>query len=243
MKGLFNIQGSQVDIDLVGESWTRDQIIKGKVQLPRDHKLAEQSLAMAYCDIDLRKLKKKDAKAFSILKTIPFEADVFEYPLEIDPIIRKGSHCYSDGTFSLALLVGDLSDPLSCAQLQLPTKTRDLVNEILKLFETFKRCSVKSIKNKKNDIEVKLVTPQSGDMAQIDTLAIIFAFKDEALKLTYQFQVKKLVVGGAGVETKKEKLNFVQTLEKKEYMSFGQLDQDKMIKKIEEAISSSKGLV
>jgi len=243
MKGLFNIQGSQVDIDLVGESWTRDQIIKGIVKVPAGHNLADQSQGMAYCDIDLRKLKKKDAKAFNILKTIAFEADVFEYPIEIDPSIRKGSHCYSDGTFSLALLVGDLSDPLSCAQLQLPTKTRDLVNEILKLFETFKRCSVKSIKNKKNDIEVKLVTPQSGDMAQIDTLAIVFAFKGDVLKLTYQFQVKKLVVGGAGVETKKEKLNFVQTLEKKEYMSYDQLDQDKMIKKMEEAISSSKGLV
>ncbi len=242
MKGIFNIEGTQVQIELEGESWTRDQSVKGNIQLTAGHDFSKE-MSANFCIIDLRKLKKKDPKAFQVIKSIPFEKGVDTYSLELSAEDSEGSHCLSDGTFSLALLIGDITAPLECSQLQLQVKQRAIVDELLKLFETFKRCTIKSIKNKKKDIEVKMTTPTSGDMAQIDTLAILINFNSknpEQIKMTYQFQIKKLTVGGAGVETTKEKSKFVQTLEKNDYLSFGTLDQDKAMKHIDEALLSWK---
>lgn len=242
MKGTFNIEGTQVQIELEGESWTRDQEVRGSIKLTRGHEFST-SIGASFCTIDMRKLKKKDSKAFHILKTIPFEKGVDEYALSLSALESGGSHCLSDGTSTLALLIGDINSPLDCSQLQLQVKQRAIVDELLKLFETFKRCTIKSIKNKKKDIEVKIATPSSGDMAQIDTLAILINFapkNPDTIKMTYQFQIKKLTVGGAGVETKKEKSQFVQTLEKSDYMSFGALDQEKTMKLIDKALLSWK---
>ena len=242
MKGSFTILGHTLHIDLEGESWTRDQVIKGKVELSDSTRIEETGLALGFCEIDLRKLKKKDAKAFTLLKTIELNNGQSEYPLELTSSEAGGSHPLSDGVFSLGLIAGNLEEPLSCSQLQLQVKPRELVLDFLKLFETFKRCTIKSIKNKKKDIEVKIAAPKTGDLAQIDSLALLFSFKEETLTLTYQFTLKKLVVGGAGVETVKEKLKFKQTLQKSDYMSFGQVDQDKALAKIDEALAQTKGL-
>ncbi len=242
MRGTFNLAGTQAQIELEGESWTRDQKITGSVELTSGHQFS-QNFGASFCAIDLRKFKKKDPKAFEVLKTIAFTSGCDHYPIELTASESGGSHCLSDGTYTLALLIGDREKPFECSQLQLPVRQRAIVDELLKLFETFKRCTIKSIKNKKKEIEVKITTPSSGDMAQIDTLALLIGFDPktpETIKMTYQFQIKKLTVGGAGVETKKEKSKFVQTLEKNDYLSFGALDQDKAMAKIDEALLSWK---
>ncbi len=242
MKGTFAIQGHSISIDLIGESWTRDQAIKGSLNISEAGKISQTGIGLAFCEIDLRKLKKKDPKAFQILKKIDLIDGQGEYSLDLSSQESGGAHPLSDGIFTLGLIAGNLESPLSCSQLQLQVKPREVVNDFLKLFETFKRCTIKSIKNKKKDIEVKIAAPKTGDMAQIDSLAIIFQFKEEVLNLTYQFTLKKLTIGGAGVETVKEKFNFKQSLQKSDYQSFGQIDQDKALAKIDEALSEAKGL-
>lgn len=239
MKGTFNVNGAQAQIELEGESWTRDQKITGSLKLSAGHNL-QAPFAAAFCVIDLRKLKKKDPKTFEIIKKIDFQPGVDDYVLELSAEDCGGSHPLADGTFTLALLTGNLENPLECSQLQLQVKQRPIVDDILKIFETFKRCTIKSIKNKKKDIEVKITTPSSGDMAQIDTLALLIGFKGEEIKITYQFQIKKLTVGGTGVETVKEKSKFVQTWQKQDYLSFGTLDQDKTLALIDQALLSWK---
>jgi hypothetical protein len=239
MKGTFQVNGHKISIELNGEAWTSDQTIKGSVSLEGSGQ-PNHDIQMAFHKIDLKKLKKKDPKAFTLVKEFSIPPAPSQTPLLLCPKEEGADHAIQDGSYSLALTIATENDLLNCKQLQLPIKPRNTIVDFLKIFETFKRCSIKSIKNKKESIEVKVVTPQTGELAQIDSLALLFAFDGDLLKLTYQFQLKKLNVGAAGIETIKEKFSFSQKLEPQAYLSYGQIDQDKCLKHIDEALLSWK---
>lgn len=240
MKGTFHIAGQSLEITLDKQVWNNDDILTGKLNLTSQAELdADTILALNLCEIDLRKLKKKDPKAFQSLQRIELNPGTKEYDIHLDPNQLGHLHVISDGVFSVAVVIEENNNLLDAPQLQLQIKPSPVIDEFLKIFETFKRCSIKSIKNKKKEIEVKLKTPTTGEMAKVDSLALLINLQNKNLKLTYQFQIKKIVMGGAGVETKKEKIKVVQELEEKDFMSFGELDQQKCLSKIDQAFQSA----
>ena len=242
MRGSFVVAGGICCLDINGENWHQTETISSSLYFEGDApKITDENLGLGVAIIDLKKFKKKDEAAFTFLEKKSF----VEMSLPYEHSFQTTTHtAISDGAKVLAYLVGDLTKPLECNQLQLTIKPHAALDAYLKTLETFKRFKVKSIKNKKEDLEVKLTAPSSGEYAQIDALSVLFKFKDDEgkeLKLDYVFQVKKLGVGAAGVEARKEKAKYSQEISKKDWEYMGALNQDRLLEIIDDALTSWKG--
>jgi sporulation-control protein spo0M len=243
MKGTFFSKPLEWNIETDKESWTQGEQINGVLRL-KNHgadpvDLSEAGVAIAFADI-----KKVHAKTEGAMK---FDAKALFASIELGPQEQK------ELPFSLAL-------PTNCPvtdkkasyyltygkkhsenHLMLKIEPKALFGKVISLLDTFFRFKLKEYKGSKNGVEYKLIPPTSRDMANLESLSMIFSMHGENLHVDYDFQVRKLDTAGVVNKINKLSVKVEKILTPREY-SLGKdmINQDTLLKSIEAVLSEVK---
>ena len=247
MKGTFFQKPLEYNIEVLGESWNQGGKVSGTL-IVRNHGSDEIELngkGVSLCLTDAKKFKAKDPAAISPMATQEYsenqtlpgggEASLdFEFPLDKDCPI-------TENTSSLYVNCGEFEDPFNGGHLQLNIKPINVINNYIEIFENFFKFQVKTMKNKKGFIDIKMVAPDSKELGAVEQLNLNVAMKEDDLNIKYIFKLKKLAYDAGNVAAKSEKKEFKQTLTKKQHTSFGDSpNQDGIQKSINEILDQIK---
>lgn len=243
MKGTFFSKPLEWNIETVGESWHQGDCLQGTLKV-KNHGTEGVDLSDCGVGIAYAEMKKVQSRAegalsiehqvsFSQSRVLPGEEASVDFSFEFSPngpvTDKKCSHylCYGK----------DFKE----GQLQLKIIPKELYLQIIRLFDTFYRFKQKEFKTTKKGVEYKLLPPSSRDMANIESLLLTFSMQEDSLCLKFDFQVKKLDTSFITTKINKEKLCLEKSLLPKEYsLGRGMLNQDNLLKAIEEVLSSVK---
>jgi hypothetical protein len=233
LKGTFFLKPLEFNITIFGESFEQGELLKGNVILKKhddcDLSLSDYGVILALGD--LKKIKKKDNKAFMALSTKYFQTDSsteetqfleFSFQLEANsPITTKASSHY--------LLCGHKDDLLNAGALELNITPNRWFQEYINTLVLFFKFKIKGIKSKKELVEYKLQAPDTKDFGAVEQLLLSLKIDGEKIQVFYQFKVKKLCYEMQGVVAKDVIINIEQVLEPNDYKQFGDAaNQDKM---------------
>jgi len=250
MKGSLFQKPLELSLDITGESWAQGDLIQGELSIKNHGKetvsLKDYGVFLAWGET--KKVRAKQDKAFKLKQVRPFENSVeiqsgetknLKWALQLEkncPITHKSG--------SLYLLFGKQVDLFECGLLQIDVGPQEIINQFLEIIEQFIRFKVKDKKTKGEFIEVKLVPPKSREFAGVDTLYLSVKIHDQQLILNYLFNVKKLAATVAVMTLQKSKLEFTQTLDKKQYLQFGDApNQEGIIQAVSSIINQAKSKI
>jgi hypothetical protein len=127
------------------------------------------------------------------------------------------------------------------AQLQVKVEPKELFQKVTGLLDTFHRFKLKEYKANKKGVEFKFLPPTSREMANIDSLQLTYFMDGETLGMLFEFQVKKLDTTSITTKLNKEAVTIERLLPAKDYsLGKGMINQDKLLKTLEEVLSEVK---
>lgn len=243
MKGTFFNKPLEWNIETVGESWRQGDELKGSLRL-KNHGLEKLALKDAGVGLALAEIKKVQSRTEGALKLS--ERISFQ-----DKELLPGSEITLPFTFSLganAAITDKKSSFYLCygngfveAQLQVKVEPKELFQKVSGLLDTFHRFKLKEYKAAKKGVEFKFIPPTSREMANIDSLQLTFFMEGENLGMKFEFQVKKLDTSSVTTKLNKESLTLERVLTEKDYsLGRGMINQDKLLKTLEEVIGEVK---
>lgn len=243
MKGIIFLKPLEYNIEAVGESWRQGDKIKGtlKIKNHSTEKIVIPLLHVRLLSGNYKKIKSKDQKAWEHLQTITLgenlglsASEELTFPLEFSlaedcPITDK------NGSLYLAFFDRDEISP--AGHIELAIAPKQIITQILEVFENFLRFKVKEIKHAKNKIEVKLTPPTSRELSNVDSLILSLSEVNKTLTLDYTFSLRVLEMTGATMVAQKKTKEFKQTLTSKQYLIYGEsLNQDHILSSVNEVI-------
>lgn len=243
MKGTSFNKPLEWNIETKGEAWPQGSFVEGQLKVKNhgseDISLNNSGVALAYADI-----KKVHSRAEGALKaevSQGFEQSVLKggETLEINFKLKLPDNCpVTDKKASYYLAYGR---EFSENQLQMKIEPLALFGKVVGLLDTFHRFKLKEFKAIKSGVEYKLIPPTSREMANVESLALSFALKEDQLLMNYDFQVKKLDTAGVTNKIVKGSIKSNRTLAPKEY-SLGRdmINQDQLLKSIQSVLDEVK---
>lgn len=243
MKGTFFSKPLEWNIETEKESWTQGEGLKGTLRV-KNHgaepvNLKDAGSAIAYADIKKVHARTEGAMKFDMKETF---ADVELAPQETKELtfnLTLPSNCaVTDKKASYFLTYGkDASEN----HLMLKVEPKPLFGKVIGLLDTFHRFKLKEYKASKNGVEYKLIPPTSRDMANLESLNLIFSMNGENLQMDYDFQVRKLDTAGVTTKVNKVGVKIQKVLTPREY-SLGRdmINQDTLLKSLEGVIAEVK---
>jgi len=239
--------GLEFKFEVNGERWLQGATIEGELFLKnhRPEVFETKKLNVRLCWGDFKKVKTRDAKAFTPLSSTELstseilnsgEEKSWKWSIKLEdncPISEKNG--------SLYLLFGDEVQQLG-GDLQLNIDPKEVYKEIIKLMENFLRFKMKDISSKKGLVTAKFAPPLSKDFSSVDSLLMSFALEQQELKLHYEFKVKRVTLGATNTDLKmaKDVSQLEQKLDPKRYLIGKSLDQDFVLKQLQAAIDTVK---
>jgi hypothetical protein len=245
MKGIIFNKPLEFALETTGESWMQGSTVQGKLTIT-NHGEVEAEVNAIGCMMsvaDIKKVHSKDPKAFNEIskfliadqKIQPKETITLELEFKLDancPVTDKKESLYL--SFGKNCLDGNL---------QLNIKPQTIFIKTIEMLTTFYSFKFKGTKNTKKGLEFKFDAPESKDYTLVDQLNLTIK-TDEAssLFLDFAFIGKTMDLGAVTTKFKTEEKKFSTALTTKEYL-FGKdlINQDKMLKAIEEVIVQVKG--
>lgn len=242
MKGTFFSKPLEWNIETTGESWKQGSQIQGTLKV-KNHgtesvDLSTAGVGLAFCDI--KKIQSRADGAFAPQSHVSFNQTVdagkeIELPFSFD---LDSNSPISDKKNSFYLGYGE---NFYGSTLQVKVEPQELYSQVVGLLDTFHRFKVKEIKTAKKGVEYKFAPPVSREMANLDGLLLTFTMQGEELQLLFQFQVKKLDTASVTTKVSKETVKVERLLLPKEYsLGRGMINQDKLLKTLEEVIGQVK---
>jgi hypothetical protein len=243
MKGTFFSRPLEWSIETHGENWVQGDEITGVLKIKNHSRdaveIGKSGVALAFSEI-----KKVHARAEGSLKIqsediISAEAIRGEESLEFPFKLKLDENCsVSDKKATFFLTYGK---SLMENHLQLNISPRPLFGKIIGLLDTFYRFKLKEIKSAKTGVEYKLIPPTARDMANLEGLSLLCSLEKDVLKLSFDFQVKKLDTSSITTKINKESVKIKRDLNPKEY-SLGKdmINQDQLLKILEAVLSEVK---
>ncbi len=222
-------------------------MVKGNISLKKlgEHKSKIQDLKVILAHGILKKVYAKDIKAWTVIETRNIatdfhvaEGDGSFFPWEFklsdnSPVTDKDS--------SLFLLYGVGDDLLTYGHLQLNVDMRPALQQFLDIFVDFFRFKAHSKKWNKNQLEIKLIPPNTKEMTTFKDLVIRLKEVDGNIELKYIFTVKTLGIATAGVKAVDTKKEFEQVMTKSDYLIYGSSpNYDRVKKLIEEILTQAR---
>jgi sporulation-control protein spo0M len=243
MKGTFFSRPLEWSIETEKESWTQGESIKGILRV-KNHgadavNLNDAGAALAFADIKKvhtkaeGALKLESREAFSDVSLSANEAREIPFNLSLP------ANCpVTDKKASYFLTYGKDS---SENHLMLKIEPKALYGKVIGLLDTFHRFKLKEYKSAKKGVEYKLIPPTSRDMANLESLNLIFSMNGDNLQMDYDFQVRKLDTQAPTTKVNKEAVKIQKVLTPREY-SLGKemINQDTLLKSLEAAIAEVK---
>lgn len=243
MKGTFFSKPLEWNIETDKESWIQGENITGILRL-KNHgadtvDLTDAGVAIAYADI-----KKVHARAEGAMK---FDAKALftetelkgQEQKELPFSLKLPANCpVTDKKASYYITYGKNH---SENHLMLKVEPKVLFGKVISLMDTFFRFKLKEYKAVKNGVEYKLIPPTARDMANLDSLNLIFSMEGENLQMDYDFQVRKLDTSGPINKVNKVGVKIPKVLTPREF-SLGKdlINQDTLLKSIESVLNEVK---
>lgn len=231
MKGTLVIDGKIVVCEIAGESWKQGQQIQGSVSAAGINKLR-----VLLTRATIKKVQSRDAKAFTVLEEIKCnDGDTFNFDLSIDAEVTDKKDAYY-------LLFGKSEELTKLSSMQLNIAPNDVINNFLKVIDTFFRFKVKEYKTaKKGFVEFKMIPPAAKDYQLIDSLVISMKYIEKNMHLKYDFKVKKMDYSDITPKTKLVNKKYDFELNPRDFIMFKEeVDQDKIIKHFQAIIDEVK---
>lgn len=243
MKGTFFSKPLEWNIETDKESWSQGEAIKGTLRL-KNHssdtiKLNEAGVAIAFADIKKVHARSEGAMKFDAKAVFPETELKGQEQKELPFSLTLPANCaVTDKKASYYLTYGNNH---SESHLMLKVEPKVLFGKVISLMDTFFRFKLKEYKAAKNGVEYKLIPPTSRDMANLESLNLIFSMQGENLQMDYDFVVRKLDTEGVVNKINKLSMKFQKNLTPREF-SLGKdmINQDVLLKSIEGAIAEVK---
>lgn len=243
MKGTFFNKPLEWNIETKGESWTQGSVVQGTLRV-KNHgtdavALKDGGVALAYADIKKVHSRAEGALKFDVKENFAASELGPGSETEMAFSLKLPDNCpITDKKASYYLAYGR---EFSESQLQLKTEPKTLYTKIVGLLDTFHRFKLKEIKSAKNGVEFKLIPPTARDMANLDTLGLIFSMDGDTLQMDFDFQVKKLDTSSITTKVSKDTVKIKKSASPKEY-SLGRdmINQDQLLKILEAVIAEVK---
>ena len=244
MRGTFVHGPIEWNLDLLGESWSQGSTLQGKLLLKNKSStpvsLAGAGVLLSFSEI--KKIQARDPTAIKIIQSMELEAENLqglsekEFPIKF----KLSDDCgVSDSKSSLYITCGPQKIE---SQLQLNVTPQKIFLEMIKLLETFHRFKLKQFKSNKDVVEFKLSPPSSREMVQVDQLLLGMKMLDKNLHMIFDFSMKSIDAQSVTTKMKKESKVIELTLLPKEYsLGMDMINQDHMLKRLEEVIKAIKG--
>lgn len=252
MKGITFQKSLEIQIVTQGESWKQGDPFEGVMKVKNRGasavSLEEFHVHLAY-GVD-KKVKSKDASAFTILETADLNVsgvlDANAETPELKWVLNAEAQTalITDKTGSLYLLYGFGSDLSAFGSLLLTVHPRLHFEELSEVLEASHRFVRKLVKNSKDGvIEMKFVPPSGREHASIDHLMLgLKLTPDHHIDATFCFTLKKLdAAAGGGIKKVKKAVHrdfspseFIQTFTQR-------LDKDKVEHVLSEVFQEAKG--
>ena len=243
MKGTFFSKPLEWNIETDKESWLQGENISGILRI-KNHgsesvDLTDAGVAMAYADIKKVHSRTDGAMKFDA-KTVFSDCELkSQEQKELPFTLKLPMNCpVTDKKASYYITYGKNH---SENHLMLKIEPNALFSKVIGLMDTFFRFKLKEYKTAKNGVEYKLIPPTARDMANLDSLNLIFSMDGENLKMDYDFQVRKLDSSGPTNKLNKESVKIFKILTPREF-SLGRdlINQDHLLKSIESVLSEVK---
>jgi hypothetical protein len=243
MKGTFFNKPLEWNIETQGESWAQGATIQGILKI-KNHgtesiNLQDAGVAIAYADIKKIHARSEGALKFDVKTSFTDAECAANDQKELNFSLTLPANCpISDKKSSYYIAYGR---NFSESHLQLKVEPKPLYAKIVGLMDTFQRFKVKEIKGAKKGVEYKLLPPSSRDLANLDSLSLIFSLEGETLNMDFEFQVKKLDTSGITHKVNKETITIKKAATPKEY-SLGKdmINQDQLLKILESVVAEVK---
>lgn len=243
MKGTFFSKPLEWNIETDKESWTQGEAIKGTLRL-KNHsddtlKINEAGVAIAFADIKKVHARTEGAMKFDAKAIFPEPELKGQEQKELSFSLTLPANCaVTDKKASYYLTYGNNH---SESHLMLKVEPKALFGKVISLMDTFFRFKLKEFKAAKNGVEYKLIPPTSRDMANLESLNLIFSMQGDNLQMDYDFVVRKLDTEGVVNKINKLSMKFQRSLTPREF-SLGKdmINQDVLLKSIEGAIAEVK---
>ena len=246
MKGTFNHSPLEYSLNIRGESWKQGERLRGSLKVKNtsseELNLSNYGVTLAFGDI--KKLHSKKDKAFTNSAEVLFEDLLlapnseenlsFQFQLDKDcPITEKAS--------SLYVLCGEPEKPFEGGLLQLAIAPYTVISNFTHVLETIYRCKIKSLKNKKGQIEAKVQVPDSKSYAAVQALSLLMRLTGDQLELSYTFKLKVTNFEHGIMGTKDEVREIKSVLSPDQYQIYGDSpNQEGIGKAIDEVLEQIK---
>jgi sporulation-control protein spo0M len=227
MRASFFQKTIEYSLEIDGETWQQGDKVSGQLVL-KNHDTNELNLKdygvyLTYAQN--KKVQSKDPKSFKVIDNISFtELNTinandgatlpFSFKLSSDcPITEKSS--------SLYINCGNKESLHEGGQLQINIAPTKAVNDFIQIFTDFHRLKLKSLKTKKEYIEVIMDVPAIKDYSNITKFTFLIRLTEENLEVKYQIKTKKLDYTDSLTKAKDILVEFEQVLTKKDYSIYG----------------------
>ena len=243
MKGTFFSKPLEWNIETDKESWAQGECVKGILRVknhgPDSVNLNLSGVGLAHAEIKKVHARSEGAMKFDVKETFTECELKANESKELAFNLALPSNCaVTDKKASYYLAYGKEA---SENHLMLKIEPKPLFGKVIGLLDTFHRFKLKEYKAAKNGVEYKLIPPTSRDMANLESLNLMFSMSGENLQMDYDFQVKKLETESVTTKISKVGVKIQKVLTPKEY-SLGKdmINQDTLLKSLESAISEVK---
>jgi len=224
MKGTFFKKPLEIQILIEGENFQQGQNIQGKLLIKNlGSKAIDINLwGVNLCFGDYKKVKLNNIESFEIIDRKQFE---IKSPLlanqtsELDFNFHLSNNALiTESSGGVYLSVSEINE-IATGSLELPIKPHPFISKIIEIIERFYRFKIKTIKNKKDQLEFKLIPPLSKDHSHIQQLDLSTKLQsDNTLNLKFNFRTNKINLEASTLALKKQNEGFNLNLTSKDYL-------------------------
>jgi hypothetical protein len=239
MKGTFFNKPIEYNINISGESWKQGDQLSGTFTVIEHSKVGinKSKYGCHLCFCKIKKFNSKDIKAIKVLESKKLISDKNELNFTFD--LRQNCPI-TDSIGSLYIIYGDIDSPFESGSLQLKITPISPILYFTQIFEQFYRFKLRAFKNKKDNIEVLVIAPDSKEWVGIQKMAIQMKMVGDELNLLFNINIKKLDFSNDLNKTKDEKIEIIKVLTKNQYELYGIANQDGIKKVIDEVLNEIK---
>jgi hypothetical protein len=236
MKGTFFNKEIEWNLETTGESWFQGNMLVGTLKV-KNHGLDSFELSESGVALSLGEIKKVQSKAEGALKVEQVKK------LE-DRELKGGSFIEAPFSFQIGPNAPVTDKKISYyltfgknfseSQLQVKVSPSALFTKVVSLMDTFYRFKLKDFKTVKNGVEFKFHPSSSREMANIESLHLIFSMEGTNLIMNFNFQLNRLDTSSVTTKINKEIFSIKKELTFKEYsLGADMINQDQVLKALD----------
>lgn len=227
----YNIKnGVQFSCDLKGEKWRQGNTISGVLEINDPSIKGKVILALG----TKKKINSKDPKAYIVIDTIDLKADGGAQNFEFE----LASDCSINETY---ILFGTGEDLFEYGNLLVKIEPSEIIEGFLEVFNIFFKFKTKKIKSVKSGfIEATLEIPKAKEYSNMLSVKTLLKIDDQNLVMNYEFTINKVDFSDGHPSFTKEKMIFDKTMNPKEYLMYGALNQDRLKDSISKVVNQVK---